>query len=145
MQTTLAVDEAEAIAGTLRTRYPALVGPRQDDICYATSNRQRAVLDVATDSDLVLVVGSPNSSNSRRLVEVVERAGVPAYLIEDASEVRLEWLAGARRIGITAGASAPPYLVEELVTCLGGLGATDVREHSAVDENVTFTLPREVS
>jgi len=145
MQTTLAVDEAEHIASRLRERFPALVGPRSDDICYATSNRQRAVRDIAAESDLVLVVGSPNSSNSLRLVEVAERAGAAAHLVDDASQVRLEWLHGVGRVGITAGASAPPYLVGELVAALSALGHTDVREMRAVEENVTFTLPREVS
>jgi len=145
MQTTLAVDEAEGIAGRLRRRFPALVAPRSDDICYATSNRQLAVRDIAADSDLVLVVGSVNSSNSQRLVEVAERAGATAYLVDDAGEVELSWLAGAERIGITAGASAPPYLVDELVHCLAGLGPIEVHEVASVEENVTFTLPREVS
>jgi 4-hydroxy-3-methylbut-2-enyl diphosphate reductase len=145
MQTTLAVDEAERIAGRLRQRFPALVAPRSDDICYATSNRQLAVRGIAADSDLVLVVGSVNSSNSQRLVEVAERAGAPAYLVDDASEVELSWLAGAHRVGITAGASAPPYLVDELVHCLAGLGPIEVHEVASVEENVTFTLPREVS
>ncbi len=145
MQTTLAVDEAEAIAGALRSRFPSLVAPRQDDICYATSNRQLAVRDIAGHCDLVLVVGSANSSNSQRLVEVAERAGVAAYLVDDATDVRLDWLAKARAIGITAGASAPPRLVDEIVACLGGLGSVDVHEHHSVSEDVTFTLPREVS
>jgi len=145
MQTTLAVDEAERIAGRLRERFPALVAPRSDDICYATSNRQAAVREIATDCDLVLVVGSTNSSNSLRLVEVAERAGAAAYLVDDASDLRLEWLRGVNRVGITAGASAPPYLVDELVHALSALGPTEVHELRAADENVTFTLPREVS
>jgi 4-hydroxy-3-methylbut-2-enyl diphosphate reductase len=145
MQTTLAVDEAEVIAGELRTRFPSLVAPRSDDICYATSNRQVAVRDIAGHCDVVLVVGSANSSNSQRLVEVAERAGVAAYLVDDASDVRLDWLNGARAVGITAGASAPPRLVDDLVACLRGLGAVDVHEHHSVTEDVTFTLPREVS
>jgi 4-hydroxy-3-methylbut-2-en-1-yl diphosphate reductase len=145
MQTTLAVDEAEEIAGALRSRFPLLVAPRQDDICYATSNRQLAVRDIAEHCDVVLVVGSANSSNSKRLVEVVERAGVAAYLVDDASDVRLDWISAARSVGITPGASAPPRLVDELVRCLGGLGSVDVREHATVSEDVTFTLPREVS
>jgi len=145
MQTTLAVDEADEIAGALRSRYPLLVAPRQDDICYATSNRQLAVRDIAERCDVMLVVGSVNSSNSQRLVEVAERAGVAAYLVDDATDVRLDWIAGARSIGITAGASAPPRLVDDLVAALGGLGAIDVHEHQTVSEDVTFTLPREVS
>jgi len=145
MQTTLAVDEAERIAGRLRERFPSLVAPRSDDICYATSNRQAAVREIAGDCDLVLVVGSANSSNSLRLVEVAQRAGAAAYLVDDAADVQLAWLRGVNRVGITAGASAPPYLVDELVHALSGLGPTEVHELPAADENVTFTLPREVS
>jgi 4-hydroxy-3-methylbut-2-enyl diphosphate reductase len=145
VQTTLAVDEAEDVAAILRQRFPALVAPPTDDICYATSNRQLAVREVAGDADLVIVVGSPNSSNSARLVEVAQRAGAPALLVDDASEVDLDQLRGVRRIGITAGASAPPSLVEELVRCLAGLGHVTVTERRTVVEDVRFTLPREVS
>jgi 4-hydroxy-3-methylbut-2-en-1-yl diphosphate reductase len=145
MQTTLAVDEAEDIAAVLRERFPKLTAPRTDDICYATTNRQRAIRAVAATCDLVLVVGSPNSSNSLRLVEVAEREGAPAHLIDDVGEVDLRWLAGASRIGITAGASAPPHLVEQLVHCLGGLGPVQTTETRLADEDVHFTLPREVS
>ena len=144
MQTTLAVDEAEEIASVLRERFPAMSAPRRDDICYATTNRQRAVRAVADAADLVLVVGSANSSNSKRLVEVARRQGPPAHLVDDVSEVDLRWLAGARRVGITAGASAPPHLVEELTRCLAGLGRTTVRDSQVADEDVRFTLPREV-
>ena len=145
MQTTLAVDQADAVAGRLLQRFPSLVAPRSDDICYATSNRQAAVRAVAADSDLVLVVGSRNSSNSLRLVEVARRAGASAYLVDDASEVDLAWLRDAGRVGVTAGASAPPYLVDELVHAVSALGRTHVHEPAAANENVTFTLPREVS
>jgi 4-hydroxy-3-methylbut-2-enyl diphosphate reductase len=145
MQTTLAVDEAEEIAGILRQRFPALSSPRTDDICYATTNRQTAVRRIAGDCDLVLVLGSGNSSNSRRLVEVAQREGTPAYLVDDASQVDLRWLAGVRRIGITAGASAPPPLVDELVRCLGGLGSVRTEESVAAVEDLRFTLPREVT
>jgi 4-hydroxy-3-methylbut-2-enyl diphosphate reductase len=145
MQTTLAVDQADSIAGRLRSRFPALIAPRSDDICYATSNRQLAVRDIAADSDVVFVIGSTNSSNSKRLVEVAERQGVPAYLVDHAGDVKLDWLRNAQRVGITAGASAPPHLVDELVACLAGLGPVDVHERQTVEENVTFTLPREVS
>ncbi|HKS49903.1 MAG TPA: 4-hydroxy-3-methylbut-2-enyl diphosphate reductase [Amycolatopsis sp.] len=144
MQTTLAVDEAEEIAAVLRKRFPAMSAPRRDDICYATTNRQRAVRVVAEHADLVLVVGSGNSSNSKRLVEVARRQGAPAHLIDDVSEVDLRWLAGASRVGITAGASAPPHLVDELTRCLAGLGRTALRESQVADEDVQFTLPREV-
>jgi 4-hydroxy-3-methylbut-2-enyl diphosphate reductase len=145
MQTTLAVDEAEQTAAVLRDRFPALDGPRSDDICYATTNRQQAVRAVAREADLVLVLGSANSSNSHRLAEVAAADGVPAYLVDDASTVDLHWLRGVRRIGVTAGASAPPQLVDELVRCLSGLGRVAVTEISVADEDIRFTLPREVS
>ncbi|MGH3498357.1 MAG: 4-hydroxy-3-methylbut-2-enyl diphosphate reductase [Nocardioidaceae bacterium] len=144
MQTTLAVDEAEQTAAVLRSRFPTLNAPRRDDICYATTNRQQAVRTVARESDLLLVVGSPNSSNSHRLVEVAVGEGVEAHLIDDAGDIDLAWLAGRRRIGVTAGASAPPALVDGLVRCLSGLGPVRVRETSVIEENVQFTLPREV-
>lgn len=145
MQTTLAVDEAEQIAAVLRERFPTLAGPRRDDICYATTNRQQAVRAIARECDLVLVVGSANSSNSVRLVEVARREGVEALLVDDAGQVDLGVLKGVRRVGITAGASAPPHLVDELVHCLSGLGPVSVRESEAQPENIHFTLPREVS
>jgi 4-hydroxy-3-methylbut-2-en-1-yl diphosphate reductase len=144
VQTTLAVDEVEEIAAVLRERFPALRAPRRDDICYATTNRQEAVRALAAAADLVLVVGSPNSSNSVRLVEVAERAGTPAHLVEDAGQVDLRWLAGTARIGITAGASAPPSLVEDLVRALSGLGPVSVREEHVTDEDIVFSLPQEV-
>ena len=144
MQTTLAVDEAEQIARLLRERFPALSAPRTDDICYATTNRQAAVRAIAREVDLMLVVGSPNSSNSVRLVEVAQREGVPAYLIDDCSEIDLRWLAGRARVGITADASAPPHLVDEIVHCLGGLGPVTAKESQLIDEDVTFALPKEV-
>ncbi|MEX0427343.1 4-hydroxy-3-methylbut-2-enyl diphosphate reductase [Nocardioides sp. DS6] len=144
MQTTLAVDEAEKTATILRERFPALSAPRKDDICYATTNRQQAVRAVARDSDLVIVLGSRNSSNSQRLVEVARGEGTPAYLVDDLSEVDLGWLYGAGRIGLTAGASAPPHLVDEVVAGLAGLGRLDVHQTEVVSESVRFTLPREV-
>lgn len=145
MQTTLAVDEAADVASALLERFPRMRAPRQDDICYATSNRQAAVRDVARDCDLVLVIGSTNSSNSLRLVEVAQRCGAAAYLVDDATDVDLSWLAGARRVGVTAGASAPPALVDRLVQTLSGLGGVTVTERTTTTENVAFTLPREVS
>lgn len=145
MQTTLAADEAMRTAAVLHERFPDLVGPRRDDICYATTNRQRAVRAIARESDLVLVVGSQNSSNSHRLVEVAAAEGARAELVDDVSEVDLRWLPDARRIGVTAGASAPPGVVDALVDALGGLGTTAVTETVAVEEDVRFTLPREVS
>ncbi|WP_432843802.1 4-hydroxy-3-methylbut-2-enyl diphosphate reductase [Dactylosporangium sp. CA-092794] len=145
MQTTLAVDEAEQIAGALRERFPALAGPRREDICYATTNRQQAVRAVARQSDLVLVLGSGNSSNSLRLVEVAQREGARAHLVEDIGAVDLEWLAGAGRVGITAGASAPPHLVDDVVAGLAGFGPVTTREVTVATEDVRFTLPKEVS
>ncbi|MEV6844480.1 4-hydroxy-3-methylbut-2-enyl diphosphate reductase [Actinoplanes sp. NPDC051411] len=141
MQTTLAVDEAEEIAGVLRSRFPALHAPRREDICYATTNRQQAVRVIAAETDLVLVVGSANSSNSLRLVEVASRLGVAAHLIEDVGDIDLGWLASARKVGITAGASAPPHLVDDVVAGLAGLGPVSVRESSVGAENIQFTLP----
>ena len=140
-QTTLARQDAEHIVGTLRERFPSLRAPQKDDICYATTNRQQAVQEIAADVDLVLVLGSPNSSNSRRLVEVAELAGAPARLLDHAEEVDLTDLTEAGRIGITAGASAPPHLVEELLGNLAGLGPLSIREHRVAEEDVMFTLP----
>jgi 4-hydroxy-3-methylbut-2-enyl diphosphate reductase len=145
MQTTLAVDEAAETVAVLRERFPDIHGPHNDDICYATTNRQAAVRRVAEQADLVLVLGSQNSSNSCRLAEVSEAAGTPAHLVDDASDVRLSWLAGVRRIGVTAGASAPPPLVEELITALGGLGPLTVRPVGDPREDVSFSLPKEVT
>jgi 4-hydroxy-3-methylbut-2-enyl diphosphate reductase len=137
-QTTLAADETAAVVGVLKARFPGLTGPDTDDICYATTNRQQAVTAIAASCDVVLVVGSANSSNSQRLVEVARRHGTPAHLIEDAGEIRPEWLAGVRTVGLTAGASAPPHLVDEVITFLG---PDRVTEHRVADENVTFLLP----
>jgi 4-hydroxy-3-methylbut-2-enyl diphosphate reductase len=145
MQTTLAVDEAESVVGALRQRFPSLAAPRQDDICYATTNRQAAVRAIAAECDVMLVIGSTNSSNSQRLVEVARRGGCTAYLVDDASDVELDWLLGARRVGITAGASAPPQLVDELVAMLAALGQVQITEHQTTNEDVRFALPKEVS
>ena len=144
MQTTLAVDEAEEIAAVLRARFPDIAAPRSDDICYATTNRQQAVRAVAAQSDLMLVLGSQNSSNSRRLAEVACRAGTRAQLIDDVAGIDLSWLDGVRRIGLSAGASAPRHLVDEVLACLSGLGPTTVTETVTTTENVVFTLPKEV-
>lgn len=144
MQTTLSVEDADEIASVLRVRFPSLQGPHRDDICYATSNRQRAIREVAAATDLVLVVGSPNSSNSLRLTEVARSVGTAAYLIEDASAVELRWLRGARRIGVSAGASAPPALVTELIDALSALGDVHVDRLGGITENVQFALPKEV-
>jgi 4-hydroxy-3-methylbut-2-enyl diphosphate reductase len=144
MQTTLAVDEAADVAAALRERFPQMRAPGSDDICYATTNRQVAVRAVATDADLVLVAGSKNSSNSVRLVERAQRAGTPAYLIDGASDIELSWLTGASVVGLTAGASAPPEVVSEIITALSGLGAVTVTERVTTTESVQFGLPREV-
>ncbi len=144
MQTTLAVDEAEEVVDALRDRFPAVVGPGSADICYATSNRQSAIRRVAIEADLVLVVGSQNSANSRRLVDVTEREGVPAYLVGDVGEVDMRWLVGADTIGISAGASAPPTLVDELTRALSGLGPTAVAVRSVGTETISFHLPKEL-
>ena len=144
MQTTLAADEADGVLGALRTRFPDLKGPNSDDICYATTNRQLAVRGLTDDADLVLVVGSANSSNSRRLVEVAEREGTAAYLVDGVEHVDLGWLRDAHTIGLSAGASAPHKLVDELVTALGGLGRLEVSERTVTTETVRFTLPKEV-
>jgi 4-hydroxy-3-methylbut-2-en-1-yl diphosphate reductase len=140
-QTTLAVDETEDILTVLRTRFPRLRGPGSDDICFATTNRQRALSTVATDADLVLVIGSANSSNSVRLVELAKRTGTPAYLIDDAGDIRPEWLTGVRTVGLTAGASAPPHLVDDVVAALG---PDVVLTRETTIEDIHFTLPSAV-
>jgi 4-hydroxy-3-methylbut-2-enyl diphosphate reductase len=144
-QTTLSVDDAAAIIAALKARFPGIVGPKRDDICYATQNRQDAVKFMAPQCDVVIVVGSPNSSNSNRLREVSENMGVPAYLVDTAADLRPEWVSGKRRVGITAGASAPEVLVDELVERLKALGAQSVRPLDGITESVVFTLPRELA
>ena len=141
-QTTLSIDDAAQIVAALRRRFPDIVGPKKDDICYATQNRQDAVRLLAPKCDVVIVVGSPNSSNSNRLREVAARHGADAYMIDRAEQVRVEWLAGKRRIGVTAGASAPELLVQEVVAKLKSLGATAVAELTGVVEKVSFPMPR---
>ena len=143
VQTTLAADEVGGIVATLRERFPSLQAPPSDDICYATTNRQRALQRVAVDSDLVLVVGSSNSSNSQRLVEAATRLGPPAHLLDDASDTELGWLRGVTTVGLTAGASAPESLVDEVVEALHGLGPVDVVDRPMVTENVHFVVPKE--
>jgi 4-hydroxy-3-methylbut-2-enyl diphosphate reductase len=143
-QTTLAVDETAEVVDALRKRFPTLVGPKASDICYATQNRQDAVRALAADCDLVLVVGSTNSSNSRRLVEVAERAGCPALLVEDASEIPPERLTNVGRVGVTAGASAPESLVEGVVRAIDGLGSAALSERTVATEDIHFKLPVEL-
>jgi 4-hydroxy-3-methylbut-2-enyl diphosphate reductase len=143
-QTTLSIDETAEIIGAMRRRFPRLVGPATNDICYATQNRQDAVRELARRCELILVVGSTNSSNTLRLVEVGRREGCRAELIEDASEIRLSWLDDVTTIGVTAGASAPEALVGEVVATLRTLGPATVTEHRTVEETVQFSLPRQV-
>ncbi|MEU4657586.1 4-hydroxy-3-methylbut-2-enyl diphosphate reductase [Streptomyces sp. NPDC023723] len=143
-QTTLAVDETAEVVGALRERFPLLQEPPSDDICYATTNRQAALKAIVGESDLVLVVGSENSSNSVRLVELSRREGTRAELIDRAADIRPEWLAGVRTVGLTAGASAPPALVTEVVDRLGAFGPVQVEEREIARETVSFDLPSPV-
>ena len=143
-QTTLSVDDTRGVIDALRARFPALQGPKNDDICYATQNRQDAVRLLATECDLVLVVGSPNSSNSNRLRELAERDGVEAYLIDGADEIDPAWVLGRHHVGVTAGASAPDVLVEGVLARLRDLGAGSVRELDGERENMVFALPKEL-
>ena len=144
-QTTLSVDDARVIVEALRARFPAIRGPKKDDICYATQNRQDAVKFMAPQCDLVIVVGSPNSSNSNRLREVSEHMGVAAYMVDRAEDLKPEWLVGKHRIGVTAGASAPEVLVAELIQRLKAMGAQSVRALDGSTENVVFSIPRELA
>ncbi len=144
-QTTLSVDDTRDIIATLRERFPAMQGPKNDDICYATQNRQDAVRELAAECDLILVVGSPNSSNSNRLRELAEREGVESYLIDGAHEIDPAWLDGKHQVGVTAGASAPDVLVEGVLARLGELGAgTRWRELAGEPEDMVFALPKEL-
>src|SRR6184192_503721 len=143
-QTTLAVDETSAIVARLRARFPSIVGPRTDDICYATTNRQAAVKQMADGCDLMLVIGSRNSSNSLRLVEVARDCGTEAHLVDRAEEVREEWLAGKRVVGISSGASAPENLVQELVGLFRARGVREISEYHVVSEDVRFMLPKPI-
>jgi 4-hydroxy-3-methylbut-2-enyl diphosphate reductase len=144
-QTTLSIDDAKAIVAALKARFPAIRGPKKDDICYATQNRQDAVKFMAPQCEVVIVVGSPNSSNSNRLREVAQHMGAQAYMVDRAADLRPEWIAGKRRVGVTAGASAPQVLVDELVARLKALGAESVRQLDGITEGVVFTLPRELA
>ena len=144
-QTTLSLDDAAAIIEALKRRFPGIAEPKRADICYATQNRQDAVKFMAPQVDIVIVVGSPNSSNSNRLREVAERFGVPAYLVDTAAQLDPVWFEGRRRIGVTAGASAPEVLVEELLTALKAMGAGSVRALEGVTEDVVFPMPKGLS
>ena len=141
-QTTLSIDDAAAIVTALKSRFPLISAPKSDSICYATQNRQDAVKLMAKDCDLVIVVGSPNSSNSNRLREVAQNQGVEAYMVDNASYLEAGWIQGKQRIGISAGASAPEVLVKEVIAKLRELGAADVIELQGVIENVVFQLPK---
>ena len=141
-QTTLSVDDAAAIVAALKARFPRIVGPKRDDICYATQNRQDAVKLMVPQCDLIIVVGSATSSNSNRLREVAEQRRIEAHMVDGADDVREEWLAGKSRIGVTAGASAPEHLVDDVIARLRALGAKSVRELEGIEENVTFPMPR---
>lgn len=143
-QTTLSVDDTSEVIDALRLRFPAIIGPRKDDICYATTNRQEAVRNLADDADVVLVVGSKNSSNSNRLAELAQRVGKPAYLIDSAADIREEWLQNITTIGVTAGASAPDILVKEVITRLQALGAEGAEELLGREENIVFEVPKEL-
>jgi len=143
-QTTLSMDDTSRVIDALRARFPNIGGPRKDDICYATQNRQDAVKQLADESDVVLVVGSPNSSNSNRLRELAERMGTPAYLIDGAEDLQRSWFDGITRIGITAGASAPEVLVRGVIEQLRAWGATGADELDGRPENVTFSMPKEL-
>jgi 4-hydroxy-3-methylbut-2-en-1-yl diphosphate reductase len=144
-QTTLSVDETAEIVAALRARFPAIIGPPREDICYATTNRQLAVKSLAREVDLMLVIGSANSSNSQRLVDVTRAMGVAAHLIDDESAIDLAWLDGVETVGVTSGASAPEWLVERLVDWFRERGVQEVDEHDLISENVHFALPRGVS
>ena len=143
-QTTLSVDETDRLIRKLREKFPNVTGPKSDDICYATTNRQQAVRQMATECDLVLVIGSRNSSNSNRLVEVARDHGADSYLIDNTSQVKEEWLEGKRVVGISSGASAPEELVQSLVDFFRERGTTDVSEYEVVQEDVRFMLPKEI-
>jgi len=143
-QTTLSVDETRDVIEALKQRFPNIVGPDVKDICYATQNRQHAVRELAEHVDMLLVVGAPNSSNSNRLREIGTELGVPSYLIDDADNLDPTWLDGIEIVGITAGASAPEELVQELITRLSGFGEVELTKLEGVEENITFKLPREL-
>jgi 4-hydroxy-3-methylbut-2-enyl diphosphate reductase len=143
-QTTLSVDDTRRVINALRERFPKIVGPRKDDICYATQNRQDAVKQLAASCDLVLVVGSPNSSNSNRLRELAAKNGVNAHLIDSADDLQQEWIDHADRVGVTAGASAPEVLVQAVMDKLRAMGANNIEEKTTVEESVVFALPKEL-
>ncbi len=144
-QTTLSVDDSQMVVNALRQRFPSILAPKRDDICYATQNRQDAVKQLASSCDLVLVVGSPNSSNSNRLREIAEKRGTTAYLIDNADDIQREWLVGINQLGLTAGASAPDLLVDRVIERLMEWGAEDIRHMEGQEEGVEFSLPKELT
>ena len=144
-QTTLSMDDARVVMDALKRRFPAILGPKKDDICYATQNRQDAVKTLARQSEVVIVVGSPNSSNSNRLREVAQNAGISAYMIDNASQLEPQWVAGKATVGVTAGASAPEVLVRAVVERLRELGAIGVEEVSGIEEDVIFPVPKSLA
>ncbi len=144
-QTTLSMDDAATVIAALKAKFSSITGPKSDDICYATQNRQDAVKIMAKDCDLVIVVGSPNSSNSNRLREVAQNQGIESYMVDNASYLKPEWLIGKRKVGVSAGASAPEVLVKEVINKLQSLGASEVTELQGVIENVVFQLPRNLT
>lgn len=143
-QTTLSIDDTAKVIDALRQKFPLIQGPRKDDICYATQNRQDAVRDLAERCDVVLVVGSPNSSNSNRLRELAERMGKAAYLVDNADELKQEWFTNISKIGVTAGASAPEILIKQVIQRLQDWGAQAPKELDGREENITFSLPKEL-
>jgi 4-hydroxy-3-methylbut-2-enyl diphosphate reductase len=143
-QTTLSIDDTAKVIDALRAKFPEIQGPRKDDICYATQNRQDAVRDLATQCDVVLVVGSPNSSNSNRLRELAERMGKAAYLVDNADELQQVWFENIAKVGVTAGASAPEILIKQVIQRLQDWGATPPQELAGTEENITFSLPKEL-
>jgi len=143
-QTTLSMDDTASVIDALRKRFPNIHGPKKNDICYATQNRQDAVKGLAKECDLVLVVGSPNSSNSNRLREVSERIGTEAYLVDNETEIDRDWLIGKKQIGLTAGASAPAELVENVIAKLREWGVSEIKHQEGIEENITFSLPKEL-
>lgn len=143
-QTTLSVDDTSDVIDALRSRFPKIIGPRKDDICYATTNRQEAVRALAEQADVVLVVGSKNSSNSNRLAELAQRMGKAAFLIDDASDIQEQWVKGARCVGVTAGASAPDILVQNVLARLKDFGGGEALQLEGREENIVFEVPKEL-
>ncbi len=143
-QTTLSIDDTQAVVDALKRRFPEIVGPKKDDICYATQNRQDAVKKLAAQCDVILVVGSPNSSNSNRLREIAEKLGKRAFLIDDAGALEESWISGAQRVGVTAGASAPEILVQDVVAKLKTWGGQTITEKTGIEERVVFSLPKDL-